>query len=264
VTVSGDTLSADDAAYLSGLAALTGHVARTRELLEMRGDDSARTFFSRGRPLVMPSRLTRAALAALAYASFPASRDSLPVLIRRVEEIINTSIEPARREEMRRVVLSLPTTFGFWQLGPASALRVQSPTALHRMQRAFARSQPIRPIGDSAHARRESLGTSSSLIDFVYHEALVLLAIGDTVVATQRLDEALGSLANASQMLVADVHRAAAIPAAMLLRARLAARTGDAATARRWAQGAVGLWGGADAELVPLLDEVRPFTVGAR
>ena len=34
-----DVSSTDDASYLSGLAALTGHVARTRELLEMRGDD---------------------------------------------------------------------------------------------------------------------------------------------------------------------------------------------------------------------------------
>ena len=222
-----DVSSTDDASYLSGLAALTGHVARTRELLEMRGDDSTRTFFSRGEPLVMSRRLTRAALAALAYASFPAPRDSLPVLIGRVEDIINTLIEPARRGEMRRVVLSLPTTFGFWQLAPASALGVQSPTALHRMQRAFARGQPVRPIADSAHARRESSRTSSSLIDFVYHEALVVLAIGDTAVAVQRLDEALGGLGNASQILLVDVHRAAAIPSAMLLRARLAARAGD-------------------------------------
>ena len=157
------------------------------------------------------------------------------------------------------MVLSLPTTFGFWQLAPASALGVQSPTALHRMQRAFARGQPVRPIADSAHARRESSRTSSSLIDFVYHEALVVLAIGDTAVAVQRLDEALGGLGTASQILLADVHRAAAIPSAMLLRARLAARAGDGVLARRWAQGAVGLWGGADAELVTVLNDVRPF-----
>ena len=259
-----DPLSIDDAWHLSGLAALTGHVTRTRELMELRGEDSARTFFSRGQPIAVPTRLTRAALVALAYASFPAPRDSLPVLIGRVQDVINSTIEPARREEMRRVVLSLPTTFGFWQLGPASALGVQSPTALHRMQRAFARGQPVRPIADSAHARRQSMRTSSSLIDFVYHEALVLLAIGDTAVAVQRLDEALGGLANASPTLLSDVHRAAAIPAAMLLRARLAARAGDDAVARRWARGAVGLWGGGDAELVRLLDEVRPFTVGGR
>ena len=139
-----------------------------------------------------------------------------------------------------------------------------APTAVHRMQRAFAQRQPVRPIADSAHARRQLMGTSSSLIDFVYHEALVLLAIGDTAVAVQRLDEALGGLGTASPTLLSDVHRAAAIPAAMLLRARLAARARDDAVARRWAQAAVGLWGGADAELVRLLDEVRPFTVDRR
>ena len=256
----------DEAWYLSGLAALVGQVARTRELLERRGDDSTRTFFSRGQPLVMPRRLARAGLAALAYASFPAPRDSLPVLMRRVEEIVDGSIPAGRRDDMRRTVLSLPTMFGFWQLEPTSALRIQSPTALHRMQRAFVRgdASAVRAIADSAHARREAQQLSSSLIDFVFHEALVLLAIGDTATATRRLDQALDGLANASQILVTDVHRAAAIPAAMLLRARLAARAGDRALARRWAQGAVGLWQGADAEILPLLDEVRPLAGGAR
>jgi hypothetical protein len=265
LALTGD-ISTDEASYLAGLAALTGHVVRTRELLERRGDDSTRTFFSRGEPLVMSSRLTRAALAALAYASFPAPADSLPVLMRRVEEIINASIEPQRRQAMRRVVLSLPTTFGFWQLEPASALRVQSPLAVHRMQQAFARAdaKAVRAIGDSANARRESLRTSSSLIDFVYHEALVLLAVGDTAIAAQRLDQALGGLANASQILLADVHRAASIPAAMLLRARLAARGGDTALAGRWAAGAIALWERGDPELQRLVNEVRPFVRGAR
>ncbi len=258
--------STDEAWYLGGLAALTGHVARARELMEMRGDDSSRTFFSRGEPLVMPSRLTRAALAALAYASFPAPRDSLPVLMRRVNDIVNESGESGRREEVRRAVLSLPTIFGFWQLEPSSALRVQSSTALHRMQGAFARGQlaSVRAIGDSANARRQSAGTSSSLIDFVYHEALVLLAIGDTAVAMERLDQALTGLPNASQMLLADVHRAAAVPAAMLVRARLAARRGESVVARRWAEGAVALWQGADPDLRPHVDEARPLTVGSR
>jgi len=102
------------------------------------------------------------------------------------------------------------------------------------------------------------------LIDFVYHESLVLLAIGDTTTATRRLDQALEGLANASQMLLSDVHRAAAIPAAMLLRARLAARAGDRALARRWALGALALWQGADGEIQRLLDEVRPLAGNTR
>jgi tRNA A-37 threonylcarbamoyl transferase component Bud32 len=262
----GESASVDEAWYLSGLAALVGQVAHAREFLEIRGDDSTSTFFSRGRPVVVPRRLARAALAALAYASFPASRDSLAVLMRRVDEIVDASIQSGRRDEVRRVVLSLPMTFGFWQLEPSSALRIQSPTALHRMQRAFARgdTKAVRAVADSAHARRESQQTSSSLIDFVYHESLVLLAIGDTTTATRRLDQALEGLANASQMLLSDVHRAAAIPAAMLLRARLAARAGDRALARRWALGALALWQGADGEIQRLLDEVRPLAGNTR
>jgi hypothetical protein len=117
----------------------------------------------------------------------------------------------------------------------------------------------VRAIADSARARRAAQAGSSPPIDYLYHEALVLLAIGDTVAATRRLDDGLETLASASQILLADVHRAAAIPMAMHLRARLAAGAGDPALAQRWARGALALWQGADRELQPVLDEIRPL-----
>jgi tetratricopeptide (TPR) repeat protein len=260
-TLVGSTVTVDEAWYLSGLAALVGRVTLARAMLEMRGDDSARTFFVRGRPVVVPREVARAGLALLTYASFPATRDSVVALARRTERLIETAVSPRLRSEARDAVLSLPTTFGLWHLGPQAALRIDSPTMLHRMQRAFARGNvtAVRAIADSARARRAAQAGSSPPIDYLYHEALVLLAIGDTVAATRRLDDGLETLASASQILLADVHRAAAIPMAMHLRARLAAGAGDPALAQRWARGALALWQGADRELQPVLDEIRPL-----
>jgi hypothetical protein len=93
----------------------------------------------------------------------------------------------------------------------------------------------------------------------MYHEALVLLAVGDTAAAVMLLDDALEALPAASQILLTDVHRAAAIPLAMHLRARLAARAGDSVAARRWAQGALTLWQDADPALRAVLDDIRPL-----
>jgi hypothetical protein len=257
----GGTTSVDEAWYVSGLAALVGRVALTRELLEMRGDDSAQAFIVRGEPVIVPRLLARRALALLAYASFPVPRDSVVVFTRTVERLIETSVEAGRRAKVRRAVLSLPITFGFWHLDPQAALRVESPTMLHRMQRAFARgdASAVRAIADSSRAQRAAQPGSSPPIDYLYHEALVLLAVGDTAAATARLDDGLEGLSNASQILLSDVHRAAAVPAAMHLRARLAMRAGDRMLARRWARDALALWRGADPELRAWVEEVRPL-----
>jgi hypothetical protein len=251
----GRTATVDEAWYLAGLAALVGRVTSTAEFLARRADDTTRTFLSRGQPVVVPRALAETGLALLAYASFPGTRDSVAALAERVEEMIRTTIAPSRRPQVRQVVLSLPITFGYWYLSPASVLRIDAPTDLHQMQRAYARgdANAVRAFADSAGA------SSSRPIDFLYHEALVLLAVGDTVAATARLDSGLEGLREASQILLSDVHRAAAIPATMHLRARVAARAGAMDVARRWARAAATLWSGADPEVRAVLEEVRPF-----
>ena len=256
----GETVSADEAWFLAGPAALVGRVHLTAELLRRRAEDTTRTFFIRGQPVVVPRRLAEASLSLLAYASFPGTRDSVVVLEHRVEEMIRTTVSPSRRTEVRQATLSLPITFGYLYLDPGAVLRIDAPTDLHRMQRAHARrdASALRAIADSAGA------SPSRPIDFLYHEALVLLAIGDTAAATRRLDSGLDGLPSASQILLTDVHRAAAIPAAMHLRARLAARAGATDVARRWAQGAMTLWSGADPAIRAVLEDVRPLLQSGR
>jgi tetratricopeptide (TPR) repeat protein len=259
--VPADSASIEDASYLAGLAALVGRVQRTRAFMQRLGDDSTRVLFSRGEPVVVPAAVARASGALLAQASFPAPRDSVLAMMRRMEQQVRALVSPSRREEVLGLVLSLPTTFAYWQLPPSSVLRINAPTALHRMQRAHARGDTaaVRAIADSSRARRDARGVASRLIDFMYHEALVLLAVGDTAAAVMLLDDALEALPAASQILLTDVHRAAAIPLAMHLRARLAARAGDTMVARRWAQGALTLWQDADPALRAVLDDIRPL-----
>ena len=251
----GEPTSADEAWFLAGLAALVGRVTLTAELLARRAEDTTRTFLIRGQPVVVPRALAEASLALLAYALFPGTRDSVVAIAGRVEKMIQATIAPSRRAQVRQAVLSLPITFGYLYLDRPTVLRIDAPTDLHHMQRAYARGDyaAVRAIADSAGA------SSTRPIDFLYHEALLLLAIGDTAAATQRLDNGLDGLPGALQILLTDVHRAAAVPAAMHLRARLAARAGATDIARRWARGAMALWSGADPEVRAVLEDVRPL-----
>jgi hypothetical protein len=94
-------------------------------------------------------------------------------------------------------------------------------------------------------------------IDMTYQEVVIQLAVGDTAGALQRLDGTLEGLATLGSALLAQTPQAAALPRAMVLRARLAVTKGDAATARRWASAVVALWSGADGALQPAVEEMQ-------
>ena len=254
------TPSVAEAYWLAGLAALTGRVHKTSALLQMRADDSTFAFASLGERVTAPRPVARAALALLAYVSFPEPRDSVRGLAASIPRLVDAWVEPAGRERVRRAVMTDPTIFGLWQVRPRAALEIRAPTPIHRMQHAFARGDrnAVRVIADSQYADRAGReGLGGTVPDLAYQEALVLQAVGDSARALRSAIAAVESVPAAPRWLLMDVQRAAAIPLAMRLRALLTARAGDAGTARRWATAARILWRSADAELRPLLEPLR-------
>jgi hypothetical protein len=93
--------------------------------------------------------------------------------------------------------------------------------------------------------------------DATYHEAWLLLAIGDTIEATQLLDLSLDALPTMRTEILDQLPQVATLVRGMALRADLAARANDSTTARRWAQDVVQLWSGADPELQPTVQAMR-------
>ena len=81
--------------------------------------------------------------------------------------------------------------------------------------------------------------------------------LGDTLGAIRRLDAVLDALPLQRTDLLAFVSQAAGLPRAMALRAELAARGGDTATAQRRAQVVIVLWSNADESLQPLVQRMR-------
>jgi tRNA A-37 threonylcarbamoyl transferase component Bud32/tetratricopeptide (TPR) repeat protein len=242
---------------LSGVAALIGHAELTRELLELQANDSTSALVLDGEIVAAPTSVHRAALALLAYASFPEPRDSVIAYTRVLNRAIDLWVPPARRNRVRAAAMSLPVTFGFWQMGPRSVLNVRMPTVLNRMQRAFARGErtAVVAIWDSAAGQRaEHFASDARNPEFTYQEALLLLAVGDTTRAIAHLDAALTNLSLAPRWFLSDVHRPAALAPMMRLRALLAESRGDLPGAARWARAAMSLWRGADPPLRKMIE----------
>lgn len=146
--------------------------------------------------------------------------------------------------------------------GPASiplTQRKQQADYLLDMQRALRRGDTLavrQQLNDLAVRRRDLRPVDISL-EAVYQESLGALVLGDTAAVTARLDAVLGALPTSGVDLTGRVASAGSLVRAMMLRAELAARAGDRATARKWATPVTLLWAQADAGLRPAVDEMR-------
>jgi hypothetical protein len=93
--------------------------------------------------------------------------------------------------------------------------------------------------------------------DGTYHEAWLLLAIGDTAQATELLDLSLDALPTMRTEILDQLPQVATLVRGMALRADIAAARHDSTTADRWARDVVLLWSNADPELQPTVSRMR-------
>ena len=249
----------DEARQLRGLAALTGHVHLAAQLQEKAAPDY--TFLSPDWEEVnVPLELTRAALGLFAYSAFGTPVDSISTLEQRVERLIPSYVEPARRERARQAMLDVPAVFAFPERG-LSPMHRRKAGGNYRMVMQWKLAH-----GDTAGVREDfrklrevqrALRPGDVAFDGTYHEAWLLLAIGDTAEASHLLDLSLEALPALGSGLTDQVPEAATLVRGMALRATLALKAGDPVTARRWAQDVLLLWSGADEELQPLVRNLR-------
>jgi hypothetical protein len=261
-----DAPDPDAARELAGVAALTGRAHRAAQLLAHAAPDLA--IESEGRQIaVRPLPLARAAFALQAYAALGAPADSVTTLGRRVNALIDASVEPQRRESMRHGLLDHPTEWALALLPPRAPQPGRPGERSRRIVWALNRhdTATIRATLDTVHAARADLRPGDVAISGTYLETRVLLAIGDTATATELLRRPLEALATLGTGVLENVDQAAALVRAMVLRAELADRAGDAATARRWAATVVELWGDADnPELQATWERMRRLAVGKK
>ena len=236
---------------LAGLAALTGRLHRAAALLAAAADGQPFTT-PEGVPVPLPEAVAAPARALLAYAAVGAPAESLSAIERRVTALVGSWVVPARQATARRAALQVAAALAFPQMGIRDAHRgpvggnylLSLQSALERGDLAAVRS------GIAAVDRaRGGVRAGDVAIQYVFHEAWLLAAVGDTAGAISRLDRALAAPASLGLALVGEVPQAAGFVRAMALRADLAAAMGDQPRAVRWARAVLALWRNADPDL---------------
>jgi hypothetical protein len=219
-----------------------------------------------GALLVLPVSVAAGARALLVYAAVGAPAESLSAVERRVTRLITSWVEPQRQATARSAALGDPAMLAFPQLGArdAHAGRVGG-NYLLELQRSLVRDPAaVRAALARLDASRGTLRAGDVAIDNVYQEAWLLVAVGDTAAALERLDRSLTALPALGTALLDQVPQAAGLVRAMALRAELAAAGGDGTTAARWARAVTALWGDADPDLGAVVARMTAVGSGNR
>jgi tRNA A-37 threonylcarbamoyl transferase component Bud32/tetratricopeptide (TPR) repeat protein len=255
-----------EADVLKPLAALTGHVRRTLQLLTSEAP-TIRFRAKDGQLIKPPLPVSEAGRAMLAYVSFGAPADSIVASMQTVERAIGSYVPAGNRRVVRDAVLSIPLTLVYPVFAKLSVQRDPAPgDYLLEIQRAALEhdSTLVRSQLRAVNSMRALDRPGELSVYLAYQEAWLLLQVGDTAAATSELDATLGALPALGPYILDYVQDAAFLVRAMMLRSDLAARTGDTRTARRWATAVSELWAGSDAPLQSEVARMRRLSGSTR
>jgi tetratricopeptide (TPR) repeat protein len=256
-----------DARRLAGLAVLTGRVYEAARLLRLSAPIDTPTTWDGRAVSDAPMPVKQAGLALLAYASLGVPPESLRALKARVDQRVSSWAGPISRERLRLAVLHVPMGLAFESIGLSDVHRAEAGgDHVIKMQWAIAhgdtaavRAELARQAGFRTRSRAGDVA-----MDGTYGEARMFLQLGDTAAAVALLDLSLQALPTLGTYLLDQPEQVGCAVRAMALRGELAVRTGDAATAARWAGAVTTLWTKSDPPLEPLLLRMRALAGSAR
>lgn len=251
--------SAEQAARLSGLAALTGRVSREAVLRSLA------TSAANADEGIAP-QLTEPASRLFARAAAGVCDDSLLILRRQLETLLESYSQPVKQAEVRRALLTRPMSLAYPCLGGRAFTGLPPSLPLDAAQRAAAQSDRRRAaaILDSQEVVRRVITPGDVALDFVVLEAHVRASIGDTATAIRQLDRVLRALPTLSQFAVREEAQSAALGRAFAFRAELAHAAKDTAEQRLRAGQALLVWRHADPSLGPTIERLRGLAASVR
>lgn len=252
-------------APLAGVLALRGRIGASATALGEALPDTV--LLDTGRPVALAGEVRRQAGRLQAFASFELPADSVRALARQVSQSAASYFPSPQRAAATWAVLRVPLGIAYEVLkdvvrgsGPADGDYVLA----WRLRLDAGDTAGVRAAMRAQDARRERIEILPGEVDIeaTFNEARIALLLGDTAGATVHLDRSLTALPKLNPRLLDRVPSAAALVRAMALRAELAARAGDRATARHWAQTVRILWRGADPALAPALSRMQELSPG--
>jgi hypothetical protein len=245
----------DTAMALVGVAALTGRIRTTAEILRAHpASDNFQFTSADGTPIERKPAMQDDILTMYAYASLGACTDSLRDLPRRLDATLQSYVTESKRRSTRDALLGNTLAFAVPCLGPRFLADIDDGgDNVIAMEQALARGDipSLRARFARVQAGRVADRPGDIAIEYTYIESWLLAQIGDTAAATAHLDRSLNALPTLGTALLDRPSQSAGLVRAMGLRAELAAAAGERATARRWAAAVETLWSNADPELRP-------------
>jgi len=245
---------------LAPIAALIGRLDRFADLIKAGGFQSA--------SVDIPAQLQEVGAALFSRAALGVCDDALVELKRNLEQRLDSYAADQHRAEFRDALEQRALSLSMPCFGATSALGIPAgEDALYKMQRALARADTAAvKTGFLALARqRRAMRPGDVSLDYIYQEAWLRAAIGDTVESIRHLDRALSALPALSATALKQPASAAAVGRAMMLRADLAMATGDVRSARMWSAAVASLWASADKPLHESIARMKSLTnVGER
>jgi tRNA A-37 threonylcarbamoyl transferase component Bud32/tetratricopeptide (TPR) repeat protein len=236
---------------LASLAALTGKAHLAAQL--------GRTLNTRERPDTPPP-LVGLGITFLTYAAMGGPVDSLERLSRQVSDALGTAMDSETSLRARMMWLHLPILVGFpsYQFPQVSRFSAGNGGLLDA-DAAYLRGDTTAAWQALAVDRQgPSAGQPyEKTVDVGYGTAWMMAALGRTDSAVAYLDNLLTALPRAQPQFFLEVYQAGPLVRAMALRAELADRMGDHATARRWAIAVITFWSGADDFLQPVVKQMK-------
>lgn len=226
---------------IARLSGLTGKAARLAGALQFFWPEYAQTGD-------LHQTVRRAAGQALANAALGIC-DAAPVAVeRRLVELIRIHAQPDRRGKLTEHVAGTILSFSVPCASGRDLGSVGGSEAMVRAQRAFAAgdSRRARAILDSMQLSRSDLRAADVSPMLTSREAALLLALGDTLGAAERMDGTLDGLPGMSATTLRYPLENAIVVRMMSVRADIAAATRDSARARQWSSAAAILWADAD------------------
>ncbi len=250
----------DQAYALEALAALTGHVHQTAQLV-LTALPAHRRSLQDDRLRALPAPVIGAREKLLAYAAFGEPVDSVRALEREVVTQLRTWVEGLPQQDVLHALLDQPMQLAFPFVGRSTVHRSRAFPGGDLIEIQWALSQrdtaAVRTRLDTLVQMRRARGKGLSPWR-LYQEVWLLLQVGDTATAGELLGRFFNrtALSTLTPRVVESPDDAVGLVRGMALRAELAAQVGDTAAARAWARRVVALWSDASDELQPVLDRM--------
>ena len=257
----------DTMAAMVGVAALTGRIALTAEIIRAHPTSSIFQFAAAdGTPIELKPAMQQDILTMYVYASLGACTDSLRDLPRRLDVALQSRVAETSRRSVRDALLGNTLAFAVPCLGPRFLSGIDDGgDKVIAMEQALARGDvsSVRALLAGLQPGRVADRPGDLAIEYTYIESWLLAQIGDTAAAIAHLDRSLNALPTLGRYLLDRPSQAAGLVRAMGLRAELAAAAGDRQTARRWGSAVATIWARADPELQPYVKKMRDLAAPA-